>query len=145
MGVDSLVSDWNQQQIQNVFKIGPAEAASAHNLALETTGYMAVKLAKLAEDFGMHDRYWPLNHTALASRLLCTGGSVRGLKASRAVALTNTGETVNCLADRIDHAWRSAPKGFRKQLLLELGLCAQTIILCFRCLASLALSLPAFT
>ena len=125
MGVDSLVSDWNQKQIQNVFKIGPAEAAAANNLVFETTGCMAAKLAKLAEDFGMHNRYGPLNHTALASRLLCTGGQVSGLKAPCAVAITNTDETVNFLADRIDRAWRSTPKGFRKQLSLEVGLCAQ--------------------
>ena len=81
-------------------------------------------LAKIAEDFGMHNRYGPLNHTALASRLLCTGGQASGLKASWAVALTNTGETVNFLADRIDHAWRLAPEVFRKQPTLDVGLCA---------------------
>ena len=125
MGADSLIADWNQKQIQNVFKIGPAEAAAANNLAFETTGYMAAKLAKMAEDFGMHNRYGPFNHTALASRLLCTGGVASGLKASWEAALTNTDETVNFLADRIDHTWRSTPKGFRKQLTQEVGLCAQ--------------------
>ena len=122
MGVDSLVSCWNQKHIQHLCKNGPVEAVAARHVAIETTGCMAAKLAKLAEDFGLHNRYGPLNHTALASRLLCTGGQVRGLKASWAVALTNTDETVNFLADRIDHAWRSAPKGFRKQLTLEVGL-----------------------
>ena len=128
MGSDSLASDWNQTHIQNVFKIGPAETVAANNLTFETTGYMAAKLAKMAEDFGMHNRYGPFNHTALASRLLCTGGQVSGLKALWAVALTNTDETVNFLADRIDHAWRSTPKGFRKQLSLEVGLCAQKYV-----------------
>ena len=127
MGADSLVSDWNQKQIQNLFKIGPGEAAAAaNNLAFETTGCMAVKLDKLAEDSGMHIRFGPFNHTALASRLLCTGGSASGLTPSWEVALTNTDETVNFLADRIDRAWRSAPQGLRKQLTLEVGLCAQT-------------------
>ena len=106
-------------------------------MAFETTGYMVAKLAKIAEDFGMHNRYGPFNHTALASRLLCTGGSASGLKASWAVALTNTDETVNFLADRIDHAWRSTPRGFRQQLTLEVGLRAQkrtlsTSVLFFR-------------
>ena len=125
MGSDSLASDWNQTHIQNVFKIGPAEAAAAKNLAFETTGYMAAKLAKIAEDFGMHNRYGSFNHTALSSRLLCTGGQVSGLTPSWEVALTNTDETVNFLADRIDHAWRSTPKGFRKQLTLEVRQCTQ--------------------
>ena len=38
MVVDGLVSDWNQKQIQNLFKIGPAEAAAAKHLAFETIG-----------------------------------------------------------------------------------------------------------
>ena len=106
MGADSLVSDWSQQQIQYLFKIGPVEAAAANNLAFETTAYMSAVMAKLVEDFGMHNRFGPANHAALASRLLCTGGQASGLNASWAVALTNTDETVNFLADRIDHAWR---------------------------------------
>ena len=70
----------------------------------------------------MHNRYGPLQHAALASRLLCTGGVVVGLNKTWTDALTNTDEVVNLLADRIDRAWRPAPKGFRKTLTLEAGL-----------------------
>ena len=125
MGAESFTNDWNQKQIQTVFRIGPIEAAAAQNLAFHTAPYMAEKLAKLAQDFGMHNRYGPLSHMALASRLLRTGGQVKGLTASWAAALTNTDETVNFLADRIDHAWRSTPRGFRQQLTLEVGLRTQ--------------------
>ena len=102
--------------------VGPTEAAAAKNLAFDTTEYMASTLSTLAQDFGVHNRHGQLQHAALASRLLCTGGVVVGLNKTWTDALTNTDDTVNLLADRIDRAWRSAPKGFRKTLTLEAGL-----------------------
>ncbi len=118
-GADDFTKEWNQKQVQAAFKIGPTEAAAASNLAFETTPYMVSKLTKLAEEFGMHNRYGPLHHSALASRLLCTGGVVGGLGVTWTTALTNTDESVNFLADRINCAWRRTPKAFRKPLTVE--------------------------
>ena len=118
-GAEELEQGWNQKQIQSLFKIGPTEASAAKNLAFDTTPYMVEVLTKLAEEFGMHSRYGPLQHVALASRWLCPGGMPLGLGAQWQAVLTNTDMTVNLLADKISTTWRSAPKAFRKTLSLE--------------------------
>ncbi len=118
---DESVHEWNKKQIQDVFKIGPAEAAAAKNLAFHTTPHMVQKLAKLVEDFGMHNRWGPMQHVALASELLCTGGKIPGLTLHWTQALQNTDSTINLLADRIDNDWRMTPKSLRKTLTVEAG------------------------
>ena len=116
---EEFEKEFNSKQIQSVFKIGPTEAAAARNLAFDTTPYMVQTLTKLAEEFGMHNRYGPMQHQALGSRLLCAGAVPAGLGVTWQAALTNSETTVNLLADKIDTTWRSAPKSFRKTLTLE--------------------------
>ena len=107
-----------------IFRTGPTEALAAKNLAFHTTPYMANKLSKLVEDFGMHNRWGPVQHVALASELLCTGCGPRGYAGTWSQVTTNSSESVNLLADRIDKAWRGSPKACRKTLTVEVQLCA---------------------
>ena len=81
-GTEELEQEWNQKHIPSVFKIVLTEAAAAKNLAFETTPYMVGVLTKLAVEFGMHNRYGPLQHVALVSRWLCPGGMPVGLGAT---------------------------------------------------------------
>ena len=118
-GAEEFEQEWNSKQIQSVFKIGPTEAAAAKKLAFDTTPYMVQVLTKLAEEFGMHNRFGPLQHLALGSRLLCAGAVPAGLGVTWQAALTSSEETVNLLADKIDKTWRSAPKSFRKTMNVE--------------------------
>ena len=100
--------------------------AAAKNLAFHTTPYMTKKLGRLAEDFGMHNRWGPVQHAALASELLCTGRGPSGFNKTWAQVTTNTAETLNLMADRIDNDWRTKPKGCRRALSVEAGPCAYT-------------------
>ena len=72
-GADQHVEAMDKNQLMQIFKIGPTEALAAKNLAFHTTPYMTSTLARLVGDFGMHNRWGPVHHAALASELLCTG------------------------------------------------------------------------
>ena len=77
-GADQHVEAMDKNQLMQIFKIGPTEALAAKNLAFHTTPYMTSTLARLVGDFGMHNRWGPVHHAALASELLCTGRWPRG-------------------------------------------------------------------
>ena len=116
-GADQHVEAMDKNQVMQIFKIGPTEALAAKNLA--TTQYMASTLARLVADFGMHNRWGPVHHAALASELLCTGCGPRGYNAVWAKATTNTADSLNLMADRIDKNRRGARKACRKTMTVE--------------------------
>ena len=121
-GADQHVEAMDKNQIMQIFKTGPTEALAAKNLAFHTTPYMTNTLGKLVQEFGMHNRWGPVHHAALASELLCTGGGPRGYGPTWSQVTTNTSDSINLLADRIDKAWRGSPKGCRKTLTVEVRL-----------------------
>ena len=118
-GADQHVEAMDNNQLMQIFEIGPTEALAAKNLAFHTTPYMTSTLARLVGDFGMHNRWGPVHHAALASELLCTGRGPRGYNAVWTKATTNTADTLNLMADRIDKNWRGAHKACRKTMTVE--------------------------
>ena len=118
-GADQHVEAMDKNQLMQIFKIGPTEALAAKNLAFHTTPYMTSTLARLVGDFGMHNRWGPVHHAALASELLCTGRGPRGYNAVWTKATTNTADTLNLMADRIDKNWRGVHKACRKTMTVE--------------------------
>ena len=118
-GADQHVEELDKNQIMQIFKTGPTEALAAKNLAFHTTAHMAKRLGKLVEEFGMHNRWGPVHHAALASELLCTGKGPRGYGKTWSQATTNSDASLNLLADRVDRDWRSVAKVCRKTLTVE--------------------------